>query len=312
MHKDITLVIMAAGIGSRFGERIKQLEPIGPNGELMMDYAVSDALRAGFTHVVLIIRRDIEALVREKIGGRLSRFVKVTYVFQEKDDLPVRRALAADRSKPWGTGQALLTLRELGLNAFAVINADDFYGAEAYRVAYDYLCHADNGGKAVPEYAMCGFLIENTLSENGTVTRGICTVKDGFLAGVEETKELRRDPDGAIRGVYNGEKKTVPENTPVSMNLWCFTGEYLSALSGQFAEFLNAVDETNPNQGEFLVPISVDHLIGEKKCAVRVLDVHEKWFGMTYAQDVEAVKAEILRLTEKGVYPDPLWTEGEA
>lgn len=305
--KDITLVIMAAGIGSRFGERIKQLEPIGPNGELMMDYAVSDALRAGFTHVVLIIRRDIEALVREKIGNRFSRFVKVTYVFQEKDDLPIRRELAARRSKPWGTGQALLTLRDLGLKSFAVINADDFYGAEAYRVAYDYLSRADNGGKAVPEYAMCGFLIQNTLSENGTVTRGICTVKNGFLTGVEETKELRRDPDGAIRGIYNGENKLVPENTPVSMNLWCFTEEYLSALSGQFTEFLNTVDETNANQGEFLVPISVDRLIGEGKCTVRVLEVHEKWFGMTYAQDVEAVRAEILRLTENGTYPAPLW-----
>lgn len=305
--KDITLVIMAAGIGSRFGERIKQLEPIGPNGELMMDYAVSDALRAGFTHVVLIIRRDIEALVRERIGNRFSRFVKVTYVFQEKDDLPVRRELAARRSKPWGTGQALLTLRDLGLKSFAVINADDFYGAEAYRVAYNYLSRADNGGKAVPEYAMCGFLIQNTLSENGTVTRGICTVKNGFLTGVEETKELRRDPDGAIRGVYNGENKLIPENTPVSMNLWCFTEEYLSALSGQFTEFLNTVDEANANQGEFLVPISVDRLIGEGKCAVRVLEVHEKWFGMTYAQDVEAVRAEILRLTENGTYPAPLW-----
>lgn len=305
--KDITLVIMAAGIGSRFGERIKQLEPIGPNSELMMDYAVSDALRAGFTHVVLIIRRDIEALVREKIGNRFSRFVKVTYVFQEKDDLPIRRELAARRSKPWGTGQALLTLRDLGLKSFAVINADDFYGAEAYRVAYDYLSRADNGGKAVPEYAMCGFLIQNTLSENGTVTRGICTVKNGFLTGVEETKELRRDPDGAIRGIYNGENKLVPENTPVSMNLWCFTEEYLSVLSGQFTEFLNTVDETNANQGEFLVPISVDRLIGEGKCTVRVLEVHEKWFGMTYAQDVEAVRAEILRLTENGTYPAPLW-----
>lgn len=305
--KDITLVIMAAGIGSRFGERIKQLEPIGSNGELMMDYAVSDALRAGFTHVVLIIRRDIEALVREKIGNRFSRFVKVTYVFQEKDDLPVRRELAARRSKPWGTGQALLTLRDLGLKSFAVINADDFYGAEAYRVAYDYLSRSDNGGKAVPEYAMCGFLIQNTLSKNGTVTRGICTVKNGFLTGVEETKELRRDPDGAIRGIYNGENKLVPENTPVSMNLWCFTEEYLSALSGQFTEFLNTVDEANANQGEFLVPISVDRLIGEGKCAVCVLEVHEKWFGMTYAQDVEAVRAEILRLTENGTYPAPLW-----
>lgn len=307
MEKEIALVIMAAGIGSRFGERIKQLEPIGPNGELMIDYAVSDAIRAGFNRVVLIIRKDIEALVREKIGDRLSRFVKVTYAFQEKDDLPVRRELAARRSKPWGTGQALLTLRDLGLNAFAVINADDFYGAEAYQIACDYLKNADNAGKAVSEYAMCGFFIQNTLSENGTVTRGICTVKDGFLTGVEETKELRRDPDGAIRGTYNGEKKTVPENTPVSMNLWCFTGDYLSSLSGQFAEFLNNLDEAEAGQGEFLVPVSVDRLIGEGKCAVRVLEVGGKWFGMTYEKDVEAVKESLRDSIARGIYPEKLW-----
>lgn len=307
MEKEIALVIMAAGIGSRFGERIKQLEPLGPNGELMIDYAVSDAIRAGFNHVVLIIRRDIEALVREKIGDRLSRFVKVTYAFQEKDDLPVRRELAARRSRPWGTGQALLTLRELGLSAFAVINADDFYGAEAYRIAYDYLKHADNSGKTVPEYAMCGFFVQNTLSENGSVTRGVCTVKDGFLTGVEETKELRRDPDGAIRGVYGGAEKTVAENAVVSMNLWCFTGDYLSALSGQFVEFLNAADETNADRGEFLVPVSVDRLIGEGRCAVRVLEVGGKWFGMTYEKDVEAVKESLRDSIARGIYPEKLW-----
>lgn len=309
MEKEITLVIMAAGIGSRFGQKIKQLEPVGPNGELIIDYSVYDAVRAGFNHIVFVIRKDIEALVREKIGDRLSKHVKISYAFQEKTDIPVRKELGEIRKKPWGTGQAVLSAKDIVKGPFAVINADDFYGAEAYKIIYDYLSSADNSGKTVPEYAMCGFKISNTLSENGTVTRGICTVEDGFLSGLEETKEIRRGADGIITGVYNGETKIIADEAAASMNMWCFTGEYMATLSEQFAEFLGKVDENNPDSGEFLVPIAVDELLASGKCAVKVLPTDSKWFGMTYAEDVEAVKTSLREYVEKGIYSEKLWNE---
>lgn len=306
MEKEITLVIMAAGIGSRFGERIKQLEPVGPNGELIIDYSVYDAVKAGFNHIVFIIRRDIEALVREKIGDRLSQHVRISYAFQEKEDIPVRKNLAAMRKKPWGTGQAVLSAKNIVKGPFAIINADDFYGEDAFRVAYSYLKDADNNGNAVPEYAMCGFKILNTLSENGAVTRGICTVKDGFLRGLEETKNIRSEK-GFILGVYNGEEKIIPSDSAASMNMWCFTEEYMELLSGQFTDFLGEVDENDVNAGEFLVPIEIDKLIRKGGCNVRVLSTDSKWFGMTYAEDVAAVKAALKEYADKGVYPAELW-----
>lgn len=307
MAKEITLVIMAAGIGSRFGEKIKQLEPVGVNGELIIDYSVYDAIKAGFNHIVFIIRKDIEALVKERIGDRLSKYVKISYAFQEKTDIPTRKELGEIRKKPWGTGQAVLSAKDIVKGPFAVINADDFYGAEAYKVIYDYLKDADNSGKAIPEYAMCGFKIHNTLSENGTVTRGICTVSDGFLKGLEETKEIKRGENGVITGVYNGETKVIPDNAAASMNMWCFTGDYMDKLSLQFVDFLNAVDENNVDSGEFLVPIEIDKLVNEKKCTVRVLETDSKWFGMTYAEDVEAVKTSLKSYVDNGIYPEKLW-----
>ena len=307
MEKEITLVIMAAGIGSRFGQKIKQLEPVGPGGELIIDYSVYDAVRAGFNHIVFVIRKDIEALVREKIGNRLEKHVKISYAFQEKTDIPVRKELGEIRKKPWGTGQAVLSAKDIVKGPFAVINADDFYGAEAYRIIYDYLNSADNSGKTVPEYAMCGFKIKNTLSDNGTVTRGICTVENGLLKGLEETKEIRRQENGIITGVYNGETKEIADEAAASMNMWCFTGGYMDILSEQFVQFLSKVDENNVDSGEFLVPIAVDELLTAGKCAVKVLPTDSKWFGMTYAEDVEAVKASLREYVDKGVYAEKLW-----
>lgn len=309
MSKEITLVIMAAGIGSRFGERIKQLEPIGPNGELIMDYSVYDAKRAGFNHVVFIIRKDIEELVRKNIGDRLSKHIKVSYVFQEKNDIPVKKELADIRKKPWGTGQAVLAAKPVVNGPFAVINADDFYGSESYRIIYDYLATATNEGKATPEYAMCGFKIKNTLSDNGTVTRGICTVDNGFLRGLEETKEIIRGEDGKITGVYNGETKAIGDDDAASMNMWCFTADYMNTLETQFVEFLEKQTAEAVNADEFLVPIAVDELITAKACEVKVLPTDSKWFGMTYAQDVDAVKASIAKSIENGEYPADLWGE---
>ena len=307
MEKEITLVIMAAGIGSRFGQKIKQLEPVGPDGELIIDYSVYDAVRAGFNHIVFVIRKDIEQLVREKIGDRLSKRVRISYAFQEKTDIPIRKELGEIRKKPWGTGQAVLSAKDIVKGPFAVINADDFYGAEAYRIIYDYLNSADNSGKTVPEYAMCGFKIKNTLSDNGTVTRGICTVENDYLRGLEETKEIRRQENGIITGVYNGETKEIADEAAASMNMWCFTGGYMDILSEQFVQFLSKVDENNVDSGEFLVPIAVDELLTAGKCAVKVLPTDSKWFGMTYAEDVEAVKASLRQYVDKGIYAEKLW-----
>ncbi len=306
MNKDITLVIMAAGIGSRFGKKIKQLEPIGPNGELLMDYSVFDAVRAGFNHIVFIIRKDIEGLFRNAIGDRLSEQVKITYVFQEKEDIPLKKELAPLRLKPWGTGQAVLAAKKAVNGSFAVINADDFYGFDAFKTMVDYLKTADNDGKAIPEYAMCGFRIGNTLSENGTVTRGICTVKDGFLTGLEETKNISRK-DGVISGTYNGNDVTIAENAAASMNMWAFTADFMDILEGSFLRFLSPLTEETVNEGEFLVPIAVDRLIAAGACSVRVLPTESKWFGMTYEEDVALVKKSIKDSIAKGEYPEKLW-----
>ena len=306
MNKEITLVIMAAGIGSRFGKKIKQLEPIGPDGELLMDYSVYDAVKAGFNHIVFIIRRDIEELFRKAIGDRLSEQVKVTYVFQEKEDIPIKKELSSLRIKPWGTGQAVLAAKNAVKGAFAVINADDFYGYDAFKTIADYLRTADNEGKATPEYAMCGFRIGNTLSENGTVTRGICTVKDGFLAGLEETKNISRK-NGIISGTYNGKDVTVAENAAASMNMWAFTADFMGILEESFVRYLSPLTEETVNEGEFLVPISVDRLISAGICSVRVLPTDSKWFGMTYEEDVALVKESIKESIAKGDYPEKLW-----
>lgn len=307
MEKEITLVIMAAGIGSRFGKKIKQLEPIGPNGELLMDYSVYDAKKAGFNHIVFVIRKDIEELFRSAIGDRLSEQLKVTYVFQEKDDIPVKKELSALRTKPWGTGQAVLAARDAVKGPFAVINADDYYGYEAFRTIADYLKLCDNEDKDVPEYAMCGFRIKNTLSDNGTVTRGICTVEKGFLKGLLETKNIIRGDNGIIVGDYEGKTITISDEDVASMNMWGFTEQYMSTLGSQFIDFLSPLDADNVNDGEFLVPIAVNDLITKGKCRVRVLPTDSKWFGMTYEEDVVSVKLSIKESIEKEAYPEKLW-----
>lgn len=306
MNKDITLVIMAAGIGSRFGKKIKQLEPIGPHGELLMDYSVYDAVKAGFNHIVFIIRKDIEGLFRKAIGDRLSEQVKVTYVFQEKEDIPIKKELSPLRIKPWGTGQAVLAAKNAVNGAFAVINADDFYGYNAFKTIADYLRTADNEGKATPEYAMCGFRISNTLSENGTVTRGICSVKNGFLAGLEETKNISRK-EGIISGTYNGKDVIIAEDAAASMNMWAFTADFMGILEESFVRYLSELKEETVNEGEFLVPISVDRLIAAGICSVKVLPTDSKWFGMTYEEDIVLVKESIKESIAKGEYPEKLW-----
>ena len=304
--KDITLVIMAAGIGSRYGEKIKQLEPVGPNGELLMDYSIYDAMKAGFTKIVFIIRKDIEQLVKDAIGNRVSEHIKVEYVFQSKEDIPVRKDLAETRVKPWGTSQAILCAREVVDGPFAVINADDYYGTDSYKVLYDYLKTADNSGRKPYEFALVGFRLKNTLSDNGTVTRGICLTEKGRLAELHETKQIKRCEDGIVRGVYGGKELEIDESSGVSMNMWGFTTECFDILSEQFAEFLNKADKEN-NTDEFLLPISVDEMIKKNIADIKMLTTDSKWFGVTYAEDKPLVEQCVLKCIEDGIYPEKLW-----
>ena len=267
--KDITLVILAAGIGSRFGKKIKQLEPIGPNGELLRLFDL-DAIQAGFNKVVFIIRKDIEELFKEKIGDRIAQKVAVEYVYQAKEDIPVRGELVSTRVKPWGTGQAILCCKDAVKEPFVVINADDYYGTDSYKIIYDYLVNADNSGKTTLDYCLTGFKLKNTLSDNGAVTRGICKVDGKYLVGLEETKGIIRNADNSVTGKYNGAEVTLDENANVSMNLWGFTPEIFAELDRQFIEFLNGADIEN-NTDEFIIPIAVDEMIKGNRAKIELL-----------------------------------------
>lgn len=298
------LVIMAAGIGSRFGKGIKQLTPVGPNGEMIIDYSIHDALEAGFTEIVFVIRRELESLMRETVGDRIAARIgsgNVRYVYQELDKVPDGfdgKALAAGRSKPWGTGQAVLACRGTVDVPFAVINADDYYGKRAFRLVHDYL--SENAGQT-GRCCMAGFVLKNTLSDFGTVTRGVCRIDaNGYLADVVETHDISRTPEGAeANGV-----KLDPEN-PVSMNFWGFTPDFLDCLEDGFSAFLQTGDLA---KGEYLLPAVVDSRIKAGAITVRCLTTEDSWFGVTYAQDRPLVESSIRGLVESGVYPGKLWS----
>lgn len=302
-----SLVIMAAGIGSRFGGGIKQLEPVGPNGEIIMDYSVHDALEAGFNKIVFIIRRDIEQDFKEIIGKRIEKVAPVFYAYQELDDLPQGFKKPADRTKPWGTGQAILCAKEVIDEPFAVINADDYYGKEGFRKIHDYLVnHMDT--KATPyDICMAGFVLGNTLSENGGVTRGICQVdENGILKEVTETYELQRSGAEAEGRREGGEKVLIPLTQNVSMNMWGLSPEFLEELQRGFPVFLKGVEEGDI-KSEYLLPKIIDKLVQNHQARVRVLETKDRWFGVTYKEDKEAVAASIKALVLEGVYKTPLF-----
>ncbi len=299
-----TLVIMAAGIGSRYGGGIKQLEKIGPKGEIIMDYSIYDALKAGFNKIVFIIRKDIEADFREIIGNRIEKMCDVEYVFQERDDLPEGFECPADRTKPWGTGQAILACRGVVNEPFAVINADDYYGKEAFVKIYDFLSKCHNEGGGVDKMGMVAFKLKNTLSDNGGVTRGVCSLSpDNKLAGVCETKNIiKKDGSAAIENA-DGSYTTIPDDALVSMNLWGFMPEFIDYLKEDFKAFLSNVKEGDITS-EYLVPIVVDDMLKKGLAEVEVLTSADKWFGVTYKEDKDTVVKEITALIEKGCYPD--------
>lgn len=295
-----TLVIMAAGIGSRFGGGIKQLEPVGPNGEIIMDYSIYDAMEAGFDKVVFVIRKDLEKDFKEVIGNRIEKKVSVNYAYQEIGNIPERfSGKFPDRTKPWGTGQAILCCKDVVNKPFLVINADDYYGKEAYQEAYRYL--TDQKEREGLHACMVGFVLKNTLSENGGVTRGICRVDNNrMLADIEETHNIVKTSDGAeVRGEDSARKIDV--ESEVSMNMWGLTPDFLDVLETGFDAFLDELEE-NEQKKEYLLPTIIGGLLKEGRIQVEVLQSTDRWFGVTYKEDKEDVTREIRKLIESGAY----------
>ena len=294
--KDVTLVVMAAGIGSRFGGGIKQLEPMGPNGEIIMDYSIYDAINAGFNKVVFVIRKDLEKDFDEIIGQRIKKKVHVEYAFQETDNIPEKyKDNFKERSKPWGTGQAILVCKDLIHEPFLVINADDYYGCEAYKVAYDYLTQEHQS--SILPLCMVGFVLKNTLSENGGVTRGICQENNHKLVDITETHNIEY-----IGGKAISEGKELDLDAVVSMNMWGLYPQLYELLENGFDEFLHQLDSLDI-KSEYLLPTIIDDLLKRNEVSVEVLKSNDSWFGVTYKEDKENVKENIRILIEKGVYP---------
>ncbi len=306
--KETALVIMAAGIGSRFGGGIKQLAPVGPSGEIIMDYSIHDALEAGFDKVVFIIRKDLEKDFKEIIGNRIEKLARVEYAFQELDALPAGYEVTPGRTKPWGTGQAVLTVKGLVNCPFLVINADDYYGKEGFRLIHDYMVNEMDEDGDVYDICMGGFILSNTLSDNGSVTRGVCQAgDDGYLKTVNETYNIRMTENGLMAEDEQGNPVTVSPSQPVSMNMWGLPVKFLEELEKGFPEFLDNLKEGDL-KAEYLLPRIIDHLVQSGKARVRVLNTPDKWFGVTYKEDKEAVVAAIRKLIEDGVYREQLFS----
>ena len=299
-----TLLVLAAGMGSRYGS-LKQMDGVGPNGEAIIDYSVYDAIRAGFGKVVFVIRHSFETEFKEvfnaeRFGGKIA----VEYVFQELDYLPEGFALPEGRVKPWGTNHAVMMAKDAVREPFAVINADDFYGREAYQTIGDYLSQLEGSSE---RYCMVGYQVNKTLSENGTVSRGVCSVDaDGNLQGMVERTQIER-VDGTIVFHDGGADEPLAEDTPVSMNLFGFTPDYFCHSEAYFKEFLAAnIDNL---KSEFFIPLMVNKLISEGTATMRVLKTTSDWFGVTYKEDKPQLVAKIEELIEKGIYPRNLWGE---
>ena len=297
-----TLFVLAAGMGSRYGG-LKQLDGLGPNGETIMDYSIYDAIRAGFGKVVFVIRRVFEADFREKIVSKYADRIPVELVFQELDNLPAGFTVPEGREKPWGTNHAVLMGKDVIHEPFAVINADDYYGRESFQDLADYLKSIEG---TEGKYAMVGYRVSNTLSESGSVARGVCeTNEQGFLTKVTERTKILREEDGVIRFIEEDGKTALDENTPVSMNMWAFTPDYFRYSEQCFVEFLK--EHGNELKSESYIPSLVDELIHSGKATCRVLDTPSRWFGVTYATDRPQVVEKFAQLVKDGVYPSPLF-----
>ena len=304
-YMNTTIIIMAAGIGSRFGTGIKQLAKMAPNGEIIMDFSIYDAKAAGFTKVVFVIRKAIEAEFKEVIGNRLSKVMPVEYVYQELENLPDGYEVPAGRVKPWGTGQAILACKSVVKEPFVIINADDYYGKEAFIKLHDFLI-SENENKEKMNLAMAGFSLKNTLSENGAVTRGVCVADaNGYLEKVIETTGIQI-VDGKIQCDNAEVSKWITSDTMVSMNMWAGYPDFLQYIDEGFTRFLDTLGE-NPEKKEYLLPNIVAELLEKNLASVKVLNTSDRWIGITYKEDIEPAQEKFHLMIEDGTYPKELW-----
>lgn len=305
MRREPVLVVMAAGMGSRYGG-MKQIDPVGKHGEIIIDYSLFDAMRAGFRRVIFIIQRKNEKDFREVVGDRISRYMEVQYAFQDLDDLPEGFALPEGRTKPWGTGHAVLACRNLIDAPFAVINADDFYGREGFAKIYQFLSSLEEGDTS--HFAMVGYILKNTLTDNGYVSRGVCSLQGSRLVGITERTRIEKDGDGAHYSEDDGKTWTpLDAESTGSMNLWGFPASILKEMESRFRVFLEKTINENPLKGEYYLPGVVNELLAENKAEVEVLSSHDKWYGMTYQEDKPVVQAALQKMAEEGIYPEPLF-----
>lgn len=306
INKEPTLVIMAAGMGSRYGG-LKQMDPITKEGEILLDFSLYDAIRAGFKKVVFIIKKEIEADFRPLVEGRSSDHIEVAFAFQEIEDLPNGYSVPEGREKPWGTSHAVLVAKDLIDGPFCVINADDYYGPVAFEKAYNYLVTAKDD--SLYRYAMVGYEIQNTLTDKGTVTRGVCELdKNGYLSHITERGKIKWQGEDVVFTEDEGSTwEKIPIGTTVSMNCWLFTESFLDVLENGFTAFLDENIPENPLKSEWLLPRSVDQLLVEGKASVEILKSVDQWYGVTYKEDRDMVMKAMEELKKKGLYPQELW-----
>lgn len=304
--KKPVLVIMAAGMGSRYGG-LKQIDPIDKEGHIIIDFSIFDAIEAGFEEVVFIIKKENEKEFRECIGNRMEKLIKVNYTFQELENLPEGYKVPEGRKKPFGTGHAILCCKDVIDGPFAVINADDYYGKHAYKMIYDYLCRQQDNEKY--RYAMVGYVLENTLTDNGHVARGVCEIdENGYLQNINERTRIEKKENGAAYTEDDGATwVTIPEGSTVSMNLWGFGKSMLTELEKRFVPFLEENMEKNPLKCEYFLPSVVGELLKEGTATVEVMKSLDRWYGVTYREDKEKVMEAIQKLKEEGIYPKHLW-----
>lgn len=305
--RETALVIMAAGIGSRYGAGIKQLAKVGPSGEIIIDYSIHDALKAGFNKIIFIIRKDIEEEFREVIGKRIEKIAPVDYVYQEMSDLPEGYETPEGRKKPWGTAQAVWAAREVIDCPFAVINADDFYGAGSFKALHEYLTNEMSENEEEYDYCMAGYILGNTLSESGTVARGVCSQnEDGYLRSVTETYKIGRK-EGKVTGEDgDGRERELDEKSLVSMNMWGLKPNIIKVLGEGFPKFLDSL-KADDIKSEYLLPVVIDGLIQGGLAKVKVLPIEDKWYGVTYQEDRQYVADAIRRMVDDKVYGEKLF-----